>query len=200
MDTREKILQAAREIFVEKGKDGARMQEIADRAGVNKALLHYYFTSKEKLYLEIIYDAFSELFRYLSERFNEPHSIEEFVEILVENHVNFVAKNRDLLKLLGFAVLREEEAIYKPLIKSIKNEFKIPKTVFSIFTKAMLQGKIRKINPVQTVISIISMNIFYFFISPLLKQIAPIPIKNEEKFIEERKKAIVDLVLRGILK
>ena len=46
-NTEEKIIDAATDVFVQKGMDGARMQEIADLAGINKALLHYYFRSKE---------------------------------------------------------------------------------------------------------------------------------------------------------
>ena len=48
--TEEKILDAAMEVFIQKGKAGARMQEIADEAGINKALLHYYYRSKDKLF------------------------------------------------------------------------------------------------------------------------------------------------------
>ena len=51
--TREKIFRAATEIFEEKGYAAARMQEIADRAGINKALLHYYFTTKEQLFMAV---------------------------------------------------------------------------------------------------------------------------------------------------
>ena len=47
--TEEKIFEAATEVFVEKGMDGARMQDIANQAGINKALLHYYYRTKEKL-------------------------------------------------------------------------------------------------------------------------------------------------------
>ncbi|HNA17232.1 MAG TPA: helix-turn-helix domain-containing protein, partial [Ferruginibacter sp.] len=49
-DTEQKILESARNVFIQKGLAGARMQDIADHAGVNKALLHYYFTSKDKLF------------------------------------------------------------------------------------------------------------------------------------------------------
>ncbi len=52
--TEEKILMAARQIFIDRGMDGARMQDIADAAGINKAMLHYYFRSKEKLYGTIV--------------------------------------------------------------------------------------------------------------------------------------------------
>ncbi len=52
-ETEKKIINAATAVFMEKGKDGARMQEIADKAGINKALLHYYFRSKEKLFTNV---------------------------------------------------------------------------------------------------------------------------------------------------
>jgi len=55
-----KILEAAKEVFQSKGYDGARMQEIADRAEINKAALHYYFRSKDKLFEEVFLEAFSQ--------------------------------------------------------------------------------------------------------------------------------------------
>ena len=48
--TEEKIFEAATEVFIEKGMDGARMQDIADHAGINKALLHYYYRTKDQLF------------------------------------------------------------------------------------------------------------------------------------------------------
>jgi TetR/AcrR family transcriptional regulator len=57
-ETERKILQAAREVFQRKGLYGARMQEIADAAGINKALLHYYFRNKDKLFDAIFSDVF----------------------------------------------------------------------------------------------------------------------------------------------
>ena len=53
MTTEEKIVKAAEEVFMEHGFDGARMQLIADKAEINKAMLHYYFRSKEVLFEKI---------------------------------------------------------------------------------------------------------------------------------------------------
>jgi TetR/AcrR family transcriptional regulator len=53
-DTEEKILDAAKDVFQKKGMTGARMQEIADKAGINKALLHYYYRTKEKLFEKVL--------------------------------------------------------------------------------------------------------------------------------------------------
>ena len=58
LNTEQKILLAAKKIFVEKGLEGARMQEIANEAGINKALLHYYFRSKDKLFEGVFREAF----------------------------------------------------------------------------------------------------------------------------------------------
>ena len=52
-ETEKRILQAATEVFLQKGMGGARMQEIADKAGINKAMLHYYFRSKDRLYEQV---------------------------------------------------------------------------------------------------------------------------------------------------
>ena len=67
LGTEEKILEAAKKIFHRKGYKGARMQEIADEADINKALLHYYFRSKEKLFEAVFEDAFSGIMRMASE-------------------------------------------------------------------------------------------------------------------------------------
>jgi len=197
-DTKEKILRAAREIFVEKGKDGARMQEIADRAGVNKALLHYYYTSKDVLYQEIIFSAFNELFQNLNELFDESISFEEQLRQFIERHIDFVSRNRDLVRLLVQQMLREDLSLLKPLAKLVREQFRLPVRIRRIFEENMKAGLIRVHNPAQTMISILSMNLFYFVISPFVQEIVPEFVFDEKQFIEERKQAIFELVLNGI--
>ena len=60
-NTEEKIIRAARKVFIQKGMDGARMQGIADEAGINKSLLHYYFRSKDKLFSRVFSEAFNDI-------------------------------------------------------------------------------------------------------------------------------------------
>jgi len=59
------ILQAALQVFIEKGRDGARMQEIADNAGVNKMFLHYYFRNKDTLFLEVVKKIVTDLYDHV---------------------------------------------------------------------------------------------------------------------------------------
>ena len=71
VETEKIIIKAAHEVFIEKGLQGARMQEIADRAGINKALLHYYFRSKDKLFDAVFQDIIKEIIPAVSEKLNE---------------------------------------------------------------------------------------------------------------------------------
>ena len=61
VSTEQKIREAARKVFQAKGMHGARMQDIADTAGINKALLHYYFRSKDQLFEAIFKEALQQL-------------------------------------------------------------------------------------------------------------------------------------------
>jgi AcrR family transcriptional regulator len=87
-NTEEKIIDAATYVFVKKGMDGARMQEIADRAGINKALLHYYFRSKEKLFdavfTRIISIAFPRIGQILTSDLPILEKVEKVIDIYLE--------------------------------------------------------------------------------------------------------------------
>src|SRR6185437_7301913 len=76
----EKILDAAKKVFVTKGMAGARMQDIADEAGINKALLHYYFRSKEKLFEMIFAEAAEKLFPKINAIFESDVPLFEKIE------------------------------------------------------------------------------------------------------------------------
>ena len=76
-NTEEQILEAAKSVFQSKGMDGARMQEIADKAGINKAMLHYYYRSKQLLFEAVFNNAFSLLAPQLNAILNDDSSIED---------------------------------------------------------------------------------------------------------------------------
>jgi len=195
-DTKSKILAAARQVFVLKGRDGARMQEIADHAGVNKALLHYYFTSKENLYLEVVIGVFGQLLGKLEEIFSTSDTFEEQIKFFVNAHIDYLAQNRDILKLVVAELLRDDSTIIRGIADLISIRYNFPQRIFSLFQQALEKQEIRPQDLRQTIISILSLNISYFIINPLVKLILQHP--EEEIFIAERKQAIIDLIFRGI--
>src|SRR6201991_2963463 len=117
-DTKERILEAARNVFVHKGMFGARMQDIADEAGINKALLHYYFKSKEKLFEEVLREAAIKLFPRINEIFTSDDSLFTKIELFCEEYITVVLEN----PYLPLFVLNEmnQDPVY--FINKIKEE------------------------------------------------------------------------------
>ncbi|MEJ2055399.1 MAG: TetR family transcriptional regulator, partial [Calditrichaceae bacterium] len=86
-DKEEIILRAAMDVFVEKGQYGAKMQEIADRAGINKALLHYYYRSKEKLYIHIFKYIFRKIASEVLELLKSDLPFEELLRTFISKSI-----------------------------------------------------------------------------------------------------------------
>jgi AcrR family transcriptional regulator len=93
MTTEEKIFNAARVVFQKKGFSGARMQEIADEAGINKAMLHYCFKSKELLFKAIFMNAFGQLAPQINEIFNSQDTVFEKIKKFTHSYISFVILN-----------------------------------------------------------------------------------------------------------
>ena len=89
-NTEAKIVEAAKSVFILKGFDGARMQEIADEANINKALLHYYFRSKDKLFKRVFHDIFSQSVSGVATLVENASSFEELINTFVEFYVEML--------------------------------------------------------------------------------------------------------------
>ena len=105
------ILNAAENIFIKKGMDGARMQEIADEAGINKALLHYYFRNKQQLFEAVFMNAFSLLAPQLNSILNDDSSIEEKIIKFTSNYISFMSKHPYLPSFVIQEINRNPEFI-----------------------------------------------------------------------------------------
>jgi TetR/AcrR family transcriptional regulator len=200
--TREKIKSAATETFIEKGFDGARMQEIADKAGANKAMIHYYFQSKERLFESILRETFEDLFERFS-RLKPPagrFSPEELVPMIVHIHMRFLRDHPELPKLL----VREMHT-GNPVVRKVMRDIlrKVRRGLFvdfaDILKLGMLAGKMRKVDPDQTLWNLIGMNLFYFVARPMLEAGWPDLFQNEDRLLREREKAVADLFLYGVM-
>src|SRR5690606_17913886 len=97
ISTEEKIIEAARKVFTQKGYAATRTRDIAEEAGINLALLNYYFRSKEKLFqlimAEKVHQLFSVIFPIVN---NDELTLEEKLEVMVENYINLLVAHPDL--------------------------------------------------------------------------------------------------------
>ncbi len=193
--TEHKILLAAEDEFIEKGLTGARMQQIADKAGINKALLHYYYRSKDKLF-EVIFST--------------------ILKTLVPKIARIIKEDIDLYsKIRNFAseyitMLQEKPHIPGFIIHELGTN---PDRLAKIFGKLDIdisfiknqineeieKGNIRKIQPEQLIINLLSLCIFPVIARPLAEPILFSSDKEEyDKMIENRKKEVGDFIINSI--
>jgi AcrR family transcriptional regulator len=97
--TEERIFEAATDVFVDKGMDGARMQDIASYAGINKALLHYYFRTKDQLFNAVFEMIARKILKKFAPVFDENLTIEAKIRFFFKEHIAFLQENP---KLPGF--------------------------------------------------------------------------------------------------
>ena len=160
ISTEEKILAAAEQVFLKSGYDGSRMQEIADLAGINKAMLHYYFRSKDLLFEHIAEQKFALFFPKLQELLGSPVSFTDKVCTYVELHINLLRENPYLPLFVVNTV-------------NINSDFikKMPTLVVSEFIKSYYEdlaaNKVKEVNPLQFLVSVISMCVFPFLAKPI---------------------------------
>jgi len=163
----EKILEAARRVFLQKGMTGARMQEIADEAGINKALLHYYFRNKELLFDRIFTQAAAKLFPKLVTILDSDLPLFEKIESFISSYIDVMTENPYLPLFVLNEVHRDPESFYK----RISGELKLPrpeKFLMQIDQEVKL-GNIKPVSPLQLLMNILSGTIFPFVAKPLFQ-------------------------------
>ena len=194
-NTETEILIAAKEIFQQKGMAGARMQEIADKAKINKALLHYYYRSKQLLFEAVFKSAFSLLAPQLNKVLNDDTDLFEKIRKFTESYISFVIKNPYLPNFVIQELNKNPEFVLK--LQSEKHFPSIEKFRLQV-SDAIKQGIIRPIEPEQLFINIISLNIFPFIGQPLLMALVNVDKDSYGKIIENRKTEVADFIINSI--
>lgn len=196
LKTEEKILDAAKKVFVEKGKAGARMQEIADEAGINKSLLHYYYRSKEKLFGAVFKFAFSKFAPKMVSIFDTDKDIFEVIEFFVKNYIDLIRKNPFIPMFILNEINKKETSFVTEVIKN--TGINVDKYI-EFVQKHIDQGIIKEIDPRQLVVNIISLCIFPIVGRPIIQIIAFNDDKKAyENFLDTRKKEVTELIINSI--
>lgn len=194
--TEERIFEAAIKVFSLKGKDGARMQEIADLAGINKAMLHYYFRSKEKLYEAV--------FIYVFQRFSQKHvhclteaptfaeTLRAFIHTFIETH----HKEPEVIRLMVNENLSGGTTMGR-IVSGFKDTDSPPDMLLKKIKEAIERGEIRNVDPTHTLLTILSCTMFFFIWAPTIK-LKFQKSENWEQFIQERKDHIFEMLYFGL--
>lgn len=163
LSTEEKILKAAVEVFVRDGYDGSRMQDIADVAGINKALLHYYFRSKDKLFEKVFDEKIQSFFPKMDETLARDISFVEKIDFFIEGYIKLMLQNPFIpLFVLNTVNKKEKEDFIK------KMPLDITRKVVESYHQDLKIGRVRELNPVQFVMSLMGMCIVPFLAKPIM--------------------------------
>ena len=192
LSTEEKIKEAARKVFLRKGFSAARTRDIAEEAGINLALLNYYFRSKQKLFDEVMKEKIQTLLKTIIPVLQDSStSLEIKIKLLVSNYIAVLSKNNDL----PIFVLNE---LRKNNTSFISN---LPVGKVILQTSFILQLKQRKknVDPVHFMMSLLGLIIFPFVSKPILTKSGMISEKEFQSLIQEREQ-LIPLWMEAILK
>jgi TetR/AcrR family transcriptional regulator len=193
--TKEKIVQAAKQIFIRKGMDGARMQEIADEAGINKAMLHYYFHSKDQLFNEVFYGILSQLIPGLIVIFKADEPFLDKIEAIVSEYDSYMSKNPFLPQFVFREINRDPEQLSRFMSDKGLN-FEL---VESMINREVSDGNIRHITFPHLFANLIGMIVMPYIGRPLFqrKLFKNDPVKYDQ-FLQERKAVITRFVKQAL--
>lgn len=194
-NTEMQILDAAKNVFQRKGMAGARMQEIANEAGINKAMLHYYYRSKEMLFNAVFKKAFALLAPELNHILNDNAPIVEKVKSFTANYTNFLINHPYLPNFIITEINRNPQFISDLLGK---NSFLTIDNFKAQLQTEIDKGLIRPITADQLFVNIIALNIFPFLAKPLIKGVLKKDDKMYLDFVEERKTQVSNFIINAI--
>lgn len=191
--TKDRILYAAEEIFADKGFDGTKVQEIANAAQVNKAMLYYYFKDKDELLYAVVRSVFSGIIdaipRFLKD---DNDTIDDLIEFL-EFYMDYIMGNSRLVRIMAWEFLSGKH------VEKLAREYIMP--IFAVITGRIRQASesdiIRNVSPEHALFSIIGINIFYIMASPLIGVILGGDPLSPER-IAERKNEIKAMIINGL--
>ena len=194
--TEEKIKNAARQIFTQKGYAGTRTRDIAEEAGINLALLNYYFRSKEKLFDIIMLESMRGFIQSIVGIFNdETTSLENKIQSIVNHYIDMLTKQPEL-PLFVLSELKSNPGML--ITKMNLKEHLTGSYFFRQIQEAIKSGRMPALHPLHFFMNMMGLIVFPFVGSPILKNVGGI---NQEEFdwLMQRRKTLIPLWIKSMM-
>jgi len=196
MDSKARILRAATDEFARHGYAGARIDRIARRAKVNKALIYYHFGSKARLYQQVLEHQVSNVVTYLKARVGKAESLEDVLLAFSEKYHEALKADSKFVPMLLREMAQGGRHIKGLLAQMINSEGELRGRILRMIDQGKQEGLYRDLDSRHAIISFAGMNLFYLLMVPLVSEIWG--IEDEERFRSERPRQIVHLFLEGL--
>ena len=194
LETRAAILAAAGRVFARAGLAGARTDAIAAAAGVNKALLYYYFESKESLYEAVVEDHFCEFNRRAMEVLTAPEPARAVLLRYVSLHFDFISARHQSAPLFQQLMMTGGTFLERLIRKYFAPR---GEALGRLIERGMRSGEFRRADPFHTAFSIVSLIVFYFSAARVL-QLMGRPDAYSAVHLKRRKQEVLDFIRRGL--
>jgi AcrR family transcriptional regulator len=188
-----KILDAAKKVFEVNGYSGARMQQIADEAGISKASLHYYFRSKENLFERIFDETMSDFMELVSTWNDDSENWESKLRHFIQEFFTFL-KTKSLLFILG-------EINRNPALLVSRRKKSKPKAKFiTYFEKLQSNGKIKNTNLYVIYIFVHSLCAYPVLNARMFQMTTGMSNHDFEEFMNEYPGYVADFLIEAMKK
>jgi TetR/AcrR family transcriptional regulator len=196
-ETEQRIFDAALVEFARKGKDGGRMQSIADAAGINKAMLHYYFRRKDDLYASVFEHTMRRFMMSFGASLKEAPTFRKTLRAFIDGYVSFVRQNEHVMRLMVTENLAGGTLLAEHVQHMKMKDGAPPQVMVERIRTAVENDEIRPVDPDHTLLSIVSMCIFFFAMRPTVEFLHP-DASDWDAFVSERVDQVFDLVYHGL--
>lgn len=188
LKTEEKIKEAARSLFIEKGYSATKTREIAKRSGINLALLNYYFKSKAKLFELIMLETFHQFLEGMMVALNDPEtSLDKKYELFVSSYIDLLLSQPNLPHFIIGELRNNPEHL---LEKVDKKKFLLQSIFFEQLSEQVSKTNDPALHPMHFLMNMMSMTVFPFIARPMVKGISNMPDETFKQMMQERKTLI----------
>lgn len=194
--TEQRILNAAHRVFQSRGMHGARMQDIADKAGINKALLHYYFRSKEQLFDSVFQEAVQKFLHAVFGIWQTDAAFESKLHRFVASYLDLLMQNPFLPAFILNELHQNPKHLQSVMMK--KGAASLAKLVLAQIQEELQRHRTKSVEAKQVLVNVLALCVFPFAARPLVTSVMGVGEKEFKGFIEKRKTLIPQLILQSI--
>ena len=198
--TERRIFEAADRVFARRGTDGARMQEIAEEAGVNKALLHYYYRTKDQLAQAVFQQTLGKFLPTVVDVMASERSIEEKVQLVVEGYLDQLSRRPYIPGYVISEITHHPDRLPKLFDAIAGNHIKqrVLVTLRRQIDEGVREGKLAPIEPEQFLVNVVSLCVFPFAARPMLMVILGQDRASFERFIDQRRHDLPLFIMKAL--
>lgn len=198
-DIKKKILSAAVKELIRFGYRGARMQAVADKAGINKALLHYHFSSKKKLYEQVVRENIGRMMHSILEQLQSEDEFDMWLRKLIRKYLRQIASRPQFLRFLIWELNENARHLTLMFSEALQKTGKTQGDIMDSIRNRLKSAGLEEYEPEQFILNLLSLCIYPSLAMPIFEQVIGIDYLKNKDFLVHREEEIYTLIKHGII-